>query len=79
MHGVGGHFSVFIAETFHFLKTKLLTIIQKFRKSVKIKSIMKFEAILFEVMWAVTINCKLTWPGLNYYGQIKLARAPLGW
>ena len=39
----GGHFSVFIVETFHyfpFFKTKLLTIIQKFvkvRKSVKIE------------------------------------------
>ena len=26
---------------------------------------MKFEVVLFEVMRAVTINCKLTWPGLT--------------
>ena len=26
---------------------------------------MKFEAVLFEVMRAVTISCKLTWPGLT--------------
>ena len=63
----GGHFSVFIADTFNFFKAKLLRKFVKVRKSVKIVvkiSIMKFEAVLFEVMRAVTINCKLTWPGL---------------
>ena len=62
----GDHFSVFITETFHFFKTKLLRIIQnivKVRKSVKIV-IMKFEVVLFEVMRTVMTNCKfnLAWP-----------------
>ena len=34
---------------------------------------MKFEAVLFEVMRAVPINCKLTWAGLTFiYKQESL-------
>ena len=33
---------------------------------------MKFEAVLFEVMRAVMINCKLTWPGLSYVTANRL-------
>ena len=57
----GGHFSQIITKSFHFFETKLSKVIQKFvrvRKSVtnwsKV-SIIKFEAVVFGVMLAVTI------------------------